>query len=295
MTANFHAGISNCGGSMAHTGCGCSSSSRNEAATPDLMNHDRAPSMISKLGWPDLEAPGLEEPLAQHRAITRQLAEFPHEDENKVLEAMAVAWQLHDGQVRKSTNIPYITHPLSNLQRLLDYGVTDPDVLSAAALHDCVEDCSDVYSSACGANVSNETEARAVTQTAIDETFGTATGDIVAAVSNELSTAEGLSVEEKNARYVAHAREQISTNFGAFMVKYSDFLDNAGSLKDAQFDDPKRKQKLARKYAPLAHAFREAAAEHEGRGDMALSVEGQAELGRELDRIDSELASILND
>lgn len=273
------------------TGGQFASSTKDEA---DLaLVSDVTRDMTAVLGKPDLEAPGYEEPRAQYEAIVAQLRALPAADAEQIRTAMDVAWRLHEGQFRRSTTIPYITHPLSNLQRLLDYDVTDPDMLAAAALHDCVEDCSDVYAEKIGVDVSDETETRAVTQQAIDETFGIDTGDIVAAVTNELDTDGARSTEQKHARFVAHARNQIAANFGAFMVKFSDFLDNAGTLKDAEFSDPKRKKVLAAKYLPLAPAFREVADEHERNGLMNLSPEARAELDRELDRIEHDLEEIL--
>lgn len=274
------------------TGGQFATDAKGEAAV-SLSTSTKVPDMVETLGRPDLAAPGYEEPRAQYGAIVAQLASLPAEDAEKVRGAMDVAWQLHLGQVRKSTTIPYITHPLSNLQRLLDYGVTDPDILAAAALHDCVEDCSDVYAEHIGNDTDNEYVQRDVTQSAIDETFGPETGDIVAAVSNEPSSGKTLTRAEKNREYVAHAVTQIRAHFGAFMVKYSDLLDNAGTLKDATFDDPKRKPMLAEKYLPLIEAFDEVADEHERAGVMALPENGRAELRRELARVHADLTEIL--
>ena len=58
----------------------------------------------------------------------------------------AVLWaaELHFGQTRdgEETPIPYVAHPIE-VMSLLRYvgGVTDPDMLAGAALHDAVEDC----------------------------------------------------------------------------------------------------------------------------------------------------------
>ena len=250
--------------------------------------------MVRVLGKPNLDEVGLEEAKNQYESITEQLKNFPEKDANKIRAAMNVAWQLHSGQFRKSTTTPYITHPLSNLQRLMDYGVTDSDMLAAAAMHDCVEDCSKEYAEKVGGDFKNPAKARETTQRGINRAFGKGTGYIVAAVSNELQSDKSLSTEEKNKQYVTHARTQISAHFGAFMVKYSDFLDNAGGLRNAKFEDPNRQRKLATKYLPLAGVFREVADEHLRAGNMNLSAKGQAELRRELDRIESDLKFILS-
>lgn len=60
-------------------------------------------------------------------------------DNDKLNRAITFAVEKHAGQVRKSTNIPYIVHPLEVLQIL--YSVrADKDVLMAGVLHDTVED-----------------------------------------------------------------------------------------------------------------------------------------------------------
>ncbi len=60
-------------------------------------------------------------------------------DTTLINEAIIFATKAHSGTVRKGTNIPYVTHPLEALciaSRLTD----DQEILSAAALHDVVED-----------------------------------------------------------------------------------------------------------------------------------------------------------
>lgn len=50
----------------------------------------------------------------------------------------AVTW--HEGQYRKSIGIPYVSHTFDVMKKLTRYGVTDEEWLSAALLHDAVED-----------------------------------------------------------------------------------------------------------------------------------------------------------
>ncbi len=64
-------------------------------------------------------------------------------EEKKELElvtrAVIFAAEAHDGQVRKGTDIPYIVHPIE--AAAIAAGMTnDPEVISAAVLHDTVED-----------------------------------------------------------------------------------------------------------------------------------------------------------
>lgn len=245
------------------------------------------------LGVPNLSEKGFEAPKAQYEDIALQVRwmGLSKNDQRKVAAAMNTAWQLHHGQVRKSTDIPYITHPLSNMQRLISYGVTDPDMLAAAALHDCVEDCGHEFNEKTGR--SNKSNGREEVQSHLNARFGARTGKIVAAVSNEEIKNSNWSTEEKDANYIRHASEQIRADFGAFMVKYSDYLDNAGTLKEAKFDDPKRKKKLAKKYLPLAQAFVETAKYHSETGDFKLSDKGKKMFMEEIRRVADDLQSVL--
>lgn len=56
-----------------------------------------------------------------------------------VEEAVAFARKAHAKAVRKGTNIPYITHPLETAV-LVSLMSDDPELISAALLHDVIED-----------------------------------------------------------------------------------------------------------------------------------------------------------
>lgn len=57
------------------------------------------------------------------------------------LKALDFACKVHEKQKRKNSDIPYIYHPLNVACHLLAMGIVDDDVISAALLHDVVEDC----------------------------------------------------------------------------------------------------------------------------------------------------------
>ena len=54
--------------------------------------------------------------------------------------ALIFAARAHAKQLRKSTDIPYIVHPVGVMLVLLESGESDPELLAAALLHDTVED-----------------------------------------------------------------------------------------------------------------------------------------------------------
>lgn len=54
-------------------------------------------------------------------------------------QALALALQAHEGQKRKGTSIPYLSHPMAVASIALEYGA-DEDQAIAALLHDVLED-----------------------------------------------------------------------------------------------------------------------------------------------------------
>lgn len=59
----------------------------------------------------------------------------------KVIRAIEFAAERHSGQTRKgNTNSPYINHPIKVVSLLTRFQEDDSDLLSAAALHDIIED-----------------------------------------------------------------------------------------------------------------------------------------------------------
>jgi (p)ppGpp synthase/HD superfamily hydrolase len=55
-------------------------------------------------------------------------------------EALRFASYKHRFQRRKNEDVPYINHPIEVADFLTKAGVTDYEILSAAILHDTVED-----------------------------------------------------------------------------------------------------------------------------------------------------------
>jgi len=58
----------------------------------------------------------------------------------RLVKAINYAAQHHNGDFRKGTDIPYITHPMGAMSVLMMNGIRDEDVLVAAIFHDLVED-----------------------------------------------------------------------------------------------------------------------------------------------------------
>lgn len=78
----------------------------------------------------------------QERRFALLLERLPQADQITVQKAYDHAKRSHEGQLRDGGS-PYIIHPLRVAMLLLEIGETDVSVISAALLHDTVEDCDD--------------------------------------------------------------------------------------------------------------------------------------------------------
>jgi guanosine-3',5'-bis(diphosphate) 3'-pyrophosphohydrolase len=66
-------------------------------------------------------------------------------------EALALATEKHEGQLRADRVTPYVEHPKAVMAIVRDqFGVTDPEVLAAALLHDTIEDTTTDYDELAG-------------------------------------------------------------------------------------------------------------------------------------------------
>jgi len=65
---------------------------------------------------------------------------------NMIDKAIEFAMKAHEGQFRKGTKRPYIVHPIE-VGDIVATMTSDPEVISAAILHDTIEDCDGVTES----------------------------------------------------------------------------------------------------------------------------------------------------
>ena len=80
---------------------------------------------------------------------------------NEIRKSYALAYEIHKNQVRQSGE-PYIIHPLHVAKNLLEMEVYDPDSISAALLHDTIEDAEIEFTKEDIANLINPTVAELV-------------------------------------------------------------------------------------------------------------------------------------
>ena len=125
--------------------------------------------------------------------------------------AMAYAYQVHNGQRRKGTGIPYIAHILGVTAIAMEYGA-DEDQSIGALLHDAAED---------GGGEATLAEIRA--------RFGDVVAEIVLGCSDSLveDPEDKLPWQERKENYLAHLE---SASQSVCLVSAADKLHNVRSI-----------------------------------------------------------------
>ncbi|HEY8594842.1 MAG TPA: HD domain-containing protein [Devosiaceae bacterium] len=164
--------------------------------------------------------------------------------------ALVYATQIHGGQVRKGTTVPYVAHLMAVSATVLEYG-GDEDLAIAGLLHDSVEDQG-------GPGRLKDVRSR----------FGERVAKVVEACSDSMAdTNSGEKKKpwrERKQAYMAHLRE---VDEDVLRVSLADKVHNARSiLRDLRKDDPgpaiwsrfsQPKSETLWYYRGLANAFRE--------------------------------------
>ena len=185
---------------------------------------------------------------------------------NAVNNSIRFASYLHRNDIRGGGGIlpdNYINHPLRNTVRIMRYGCFQEDIIIASILHDIVEDHAfDIVSEftthdLSDIDVKSQDGQIILAEFAlkyIQEQFGYNVSRIVNKVSNKPNQA-GLSREEQRAVYIKHVAAAITDDPEVFMVKFSDFSDNAIDLHH-NVSNVDMVSHLSRKYFPLIPYFR---------------------------------------
>jgi len=111
----------------------------------------------------------------------------------------------HVGQFRKSSGAPYITHPMKTYRILKDIGIKDREVLTAAWLHDTLEDTDVNYNT-------------------IKREFNKAVADLVKEVTSDKKKIDKMGKPE----YLLDKMIKMSNN--ALLIKLADRLQNLSDI-----------------------------------------------------------------
>ena len=151
---------------------------------------------------------------------------------NQVRRAFYFAEQAHDGQIRQSGE-PYVTHPLA-VATILSEMHMDPESLTAAMLHDVIEDTG-------------------ITKRAIRNQFGNSVAELVDGVSklNKIDFSTRAEAQAENFQKMAMA---MAKDLRVILVKIADRLHNMRTLDVLT---PEKQRRIAREtldiYAPIAN------------------------------------------
>ena len=166
-------------------------------------------------------------------ALSKKLSDYlkPNQIE-QVHKAYEFAHEAHSGQFRTSGD-PYVSHPIAVANILSSFHM-DEDSLSAAMLHDVIEDCG-------------------VPKKVIEEKFNKNVADLVDGVS-KLDQLDMVTKAEANAENLQKMILAMSNDIRVIVVKLADRLHNMRTIEFLDTDKQKRKAKETLEiYAPLAH------------------------------------------
>jgi (p)ppGpp synthase/HD superfamily hydrolase len=229
-----------------------------------------------------MAAPELKEALALEMDLNG-------ESFTQVINAVTLAEKLHQGQIRQEVvqgrhKTPYIEHPLRNTLRLVRLDVEDPNILVGAVLHDVVEDCSDKFS-----NAESEESQRRDLLDHIGTVFGKDSERIVEGVTSPPKPSD----ENKNTFYAKTVDREMKMGADVYLVKFSDFVDNAGSLRWMEVGSEDKARRLASKYHPTVKLFREGLERNHSEIKAKVGYRNIDKISRRLDTINQDLVEIL--
>jgi (p)ppGpp synthase/HD superfamily hydrolase len=209
-----------------------------------------------------------------------ELLEFPAGDRLRLEEALELAARLHadDRRVRE----PYLNHLLRVAIRIIRYyGIRDVDVLTAALLHDAVEDHPAEL-----AGLDPGLGHRTLTDAAVAELarlFNPRTAELVRSVTNPEYDPD----RDRHEQYRAHVADSLERDPWARVIKVSDFTDNGVGVIHTTYD---KARSSAIKYRPLVPKLRELV----GRPDTPLSLAAKDHILDQLDLAEERFAAILD-
>jgi len=213
-----------------------------------------------------------------------ELEAFRPGDRAELERALELATRLHadDRRVRE----PYLNHLLRVAIRIIRYyGITDVDVLTAALLHDAVEDHPEELAqdelALCGGGTHAELTDAAVAELA--RRFNPRVAELVRSVTNPEYDPD----RDRNEQYRMHVEESLERDPWARVIKVSDFTDNGVGVIHTSYE---KAHSSARKYRPLVPKLRELV----GRPDTPLSVAAKDHILDQLDLAEERFAAILD-
>ncbi|WP_433301657.1 HD domain-containing protein [Actinoplanes sp. CA-030573] len=208
-----------------------------------------------------------------------EVESFPPDERDQLVAALELAAKLHAGDRR--VREPYLNHLLRVAIRIIKYyGVHDVDVLTAALLHDAVEDHPAELGMLAEGTHGELTEA-AIAELA--RRFNPRVAELVRSVTNPQYDPE----RDRHEQYREHVAASLDRDPWARVIKVSDFTDNGVGVVHTT---PDKAYSSATKYRPLVPKLRELV----GRPDTPLSLEAKDHILDQLDLAEERFAAILD-
>ena len=215
------------------------------------------------------------------------IASFDSAERETILRAERLASRLHAKDVR-SGGQPYVNHLLRVAIRVAHYyHVRDIDVLTAALLHDAVEDHPDELADL-ATDAEREQGPGPAALAVLGRAFSPRMARLVSAVTNP-DFDKNLTLEERQEFYRVHVAESLDREPWARVIKLSDFTDNGvGIMWTVTHAKAKR---LAAKYAPLVPQMIDFAQ----RPDTPLDFEAKSRIVGQLKNAEKNFEAILDE
>ena len=209
-----------------------------------------------------------------------EIESFPPDQSLRLDEALRLASKLHaeDRRVRE----PYLNHLLRVAIRIIRYyGIRDVDVITAALLHDAVEDHPAEL-----AGLPETLGHDLLTDAAVAELARRYNGR-VAELVRSVTNPEYDPDRDRNEQYRMHVEQSLDRDPWARVIKVSDFTDNGVGVIHTTYE---KAYSSARKYRPLVPKLRELV----GRPDTPLSLAARDHILDQLDLAEERFAAILD-
>ncbi len=163
---------------------------------------------------------------------------IPMSDPNAIIfEAAAFAARAHKNQIRKDGQTPYISHPFRVCLVVRHiFGFDDPKMLTAAILHDTIEDTTTDFDD-------------------IIERFGPVVAKWVVALTKDMRL-------ENDVREAEYAKGLAAADWQVKVLKLADVYDNAGDCKSFSVNGRRNTLKKSRFYLDAMGAGIPAEAQH---------------------------------
>lgn len=163
--------------------------------------------------------------------FTQKIGSFPQPEQERLLSAVRLSEQLHEGQYRQSGE-PYVTHPIAVAEILIDLKL-DSDTVVAALLHDALEDTS-------------------ITRNELRDRYGKDVEMLVNGVT-KIAMVKAKNRSTQAAETIRKMLFAMSKDIRVILIKLADKLHNMRTL---EYKRGHRQQEIAQEcldiYAPLA-------------------------------------------